>query len=130
MKVTEKKQLKKEHRQFKRALFVFPVRIGIVTEREVMTNRKPREFFHAFSDNISQGGLKITLRQEWAGGTRLLLRFDLVEGEKVHLVETLAVVRRIKRLREGLYEYGIEFDPLKKDDWDKVASFMRDYCVS
>ena len=127
---TEKKQLKKEHRQWKRSLFVFPVRIGIVTEREVLMNRKPRDYFHAFSDNISQGGLKITLRQEWAEGTRLLLRFDLVEGDKVHLLETLAVVCRIKRLRAGLYEYGLEFDPLKKDDWNKVAAFMRDYCVA
>ncbi len=113
-----------ENRKYLRSLFVFPVRFGVISKEE----STPSEFFHAFSDNISEGGLKIEIKKEIPLKTRLSLRFDLIIHEKLNLVETQAEIRWIKKKTNGFFEYGIGFDGLTRENWKIVARFMNEYC--
>ena len=113
-----------ENRKYFRSLFVFPVRFGFILK----AGEKPVEFFHAFSDNISEGGLKIEIKKEIPLKTRLSLRFDLIIREKLHLVETEAEIRWIKKKTNGFFEYGIGFDGLTQENWKIVTHFMNEYC--
>ena len=113
-----------ENRKYFRSLFVFPVRFGFIS-REL---EKPQEFYHAFSDNISEGGLKIEIKKEIPLKTRLSLRFDLIIREKLNLIETEAEIRWIKKKTNGFFEYGIGFDGLTTENWKIVTQFMKEYC--
>ena len=116
---------KKDQRQFKRTTFIFPVRIALKARQA-----GPSAHFHAFSDNISEGGLKITLKDQLDAGSGLALRFDLIINDQIQMVETDAVIRWVKRLRKGLFEYGFIFENLSKKNWEIIQAFMKEYCVS
>ena len=113
-----------ENRKYLRSLFVFPVRFGLISRDQI----KPGEYFHAFSDNISEGGLKIEIKKEIPLKTRLSLRFDLIIHEKLNLVETEADIRWIRKKTNGFFEYGIGFDGLTRENWKIVSQFMNEYC--
>ena len=116
---------RKNQRQFKRSTFIFPVRIALKAQEPGAATH-----FHAFSDNISEGGLKITLKEELEAGCMMELRFDLIIDDQVQMVETDAKIRWVKRLRKGLFEYGFLFENLSKKNWEIIQSFMKEYCVS
>ncbi|MBN2145648.1 MAG: PilZ domain-containing protein [Candidatus Aureabacteria bacterium] len=118
--------MKSDNRKYKRTHFVFPVRIGVLRSPK---DKKAEDYFHAFSDNISEGGLKIALTKKLESGTPLELRFDLIMDEKIHMVQTQAEVRWNRTVRKGLYEHGLQFGPLSDDDWKIVSRFMKDYCL-
>lgn len=108
-------------------MFVFPVRVGLSGAINSEGNT-PSEYFHAFSDNISEGGLKFDLKKDLPLGTRLELRFDLIIREKVSMLTTLSEIRWRRRKSNGFYEYGILFDPLPREDWQIIKEFMMEYC--
>jgi hypothetical protein len=118
--------MKSDNRKYKRTHFVFPVRIGVLRSPK---DKKAEEYFHAFSDNISEAGIKVALTKRLEAGTPLDIRFDLIMDETIHMVQTQAQVRWNKIIRKGLYEHGIEFGPISKPDWNIVIQFMKDYCL-
>ena len=62
-------QGKSNLRKYKRTRFVFPVRLGIFDSKE----KEIIDHIHAFSDNISEGGLKIILDKEFELNTKMEL---------------------------------------------------------
>ena len=88
-----------ENRKYLRSLFVFPVRFGLVTRAQP----KPTASFHAFSDNISEGGLKIEIKKEIPLKARLQLRFDLIIREKLNQIETEADIRWLRKKTNGFF---------------------------
>jgi hypothetical protein len=116
-----------DNRKFKRSMFVFPVRIGVLNESSDGAGR-PAEYFHAFSDNISEGGLKIDLKKDLPLNTRLDLRFDLIIKDKISMLNTKAEIRWCRKKSNGFFEYGIIFDTLPQEYWEIINAFMREYC--
>lgn len=114
-----------EKRKFKRSFFVFPVRVGIINKDEDVNRR---EYFHAFSDNISEGGLKVDLKKSIPLNAQLDLRFDLIIKDDIKMINTEAQVKWVRNKSNGFTEYGIIFDPLSITVWNIIKEFMKDYC--
>lgn len=116
----------REHRKYKRSRFVFPVRIGVLPRNA--PEAEPVEHFHAFSNNISEGGLKITLARPLEKDLLLELRFDLIIREELHLVRTRAHIHWSHPREDGTIEYGLVFEKLPENEWKIVTRFMEEYC--
>ncbi|EKD26070.1 MAG: hypothetical protein ACD_79C01381G0005 [uncultured bacterium] len=114
-----------ELRNFKRAPFVFPVRISQKNDENTFSEK----YFHAFSDNISFGGIKIKIKKKFEKDEELLLRFDLIIDEQVNSIETKATIKWVTNLKNGFMEYGILFTSLTKDSWNILQRFMTAYCI-
>jgi len=117
---------KSESRSKKRIRFVFPIRVGILDNT---SETGEIEYFHAFSDNISEGGLKIPLQKDIPVNTKLRLRFDLIIKDEIHIVETIGLIKWVKNKKVGPKEYGITFESLSTSGWRTVERFMKEYCA-
>jgi len=113
----------KEFRDTKRTSFMFPVRIGLEIDGE-------KKFFHAFSNDISQGGIKLSIQRDISVKEKLDLRFDLLNEDRfINQISTDAVITWKKEIKNGLFEYGIAFEKLPKGDWLVVLDFIKTYCL-
>ena len=65
-----------ERRRFVRVPFIFPVKYRLVEDEE---NRE----FHALSDNLSEGGIKIICMQKVGEGKEMLLQFSLPTSDGI-----------------------------------------------
>jgi len=112
----------KEFRDTMRTSFIFPVRIGLQIEGE-------KKFFHAFSNDISQGGIKVSIQKDLPVKEKLDLRFDLLNEDRfINQISTGAFIAWKNEIKKGLFEYGISFEKLSKGDWLVVVDFIKTYC--
>lgn len=129
----------KESRKYHRVEFVFPVRVGYVSDeslksidenssiKEQHSALKVDKYFHAFSDNISEGGIKIFLKDDLKSGVSVPLRFDLLIDTEVRQVEALGKVKWCKKNSKNEFETGFEFECLQKSGWKLIEKFMLEY---
>lgn len=98
MKKTDPKKKSKERRKHSREQLVTYVSYKVLTPSEE----------RAESQNISEGGLCLTLNKELTPGTLLELRFDLPSKE-AKKIKTFAEVIWQKKIKKGFLT-GVKFD--------------------
>ena len=69
-------------------------------------------------------GLKAMLREQLDKGTQLNVRFTL-PGQSMAIVAKCTVVAWVKQGQENLFETGIEFLEISKEDKNMIAEYVK-----
>ena len=103
-----------ERRQYKRFPFVFPVKYTYLGKDP--ENPKPSEFsLYSFSNNISRGGMMLTLSNNVPMGEYVDLVITLPIEHDVIAIQTAGQIKWIQKEEEG-YLAGIEFRTVNEQD--------------
>jgi c-di-GMP-binding flagellar brake protein YcgR len=111
-----------ERRQFKRFPFVFPVKYTYLGKDP--KNPNPSEFsLYSFSNNISRGGLMLTLSNNVPVGEYIGLVMTLPIEHDVIIIEASGLVKWIQKEEEG-YLVGIEFSDINENDLATIQKML------
>ena len=77
------------------------------------------------TENASEGGLIVYLRNHFKVGDLLKLRLFFSLGPGVNTVETLSQVIWTEKLKDAEYRCGMKFVDISSEDLDKLSSFLK-----
>jgi len=118
-----------ERRKFPRVNAKY--QINVVCTGEVIQGEPPRYVFHTYTENISEGGIKIVLEREVKVGSLLELELFITGKESLPIKCKGVVVWTKKSNLEGtkpdLFQTGIQFSDLKSPVYSKLLKDVINY---
>ncbi len=105
-----------ERRRFVRVPFIFPVNFKII-------NDDNDKVYHALSDNISEGGLKIICLDPIEKGNRVEINFHLPSEKGMNEIKCFGDIVWISEGKNKRY-CGIQFLEMKNEDVEKIRNFV------
>ncbi len=77
------------------------------------------------TENASEEGLIVNLRNRFKVGDLLKLRLFFSSGPGINIVETLSQVIWTEKLKDAEYRCGMKFVDISPEDMDKLSSFLK-----
>lgn len=116
----------RERRKFPRAEVKY--RINIICEGAVILGEPEDYIFHTYTDNISEGGIRVILEKELKNASLVKLELYVTSRESFPLRCKGIVVWTKKTNPEGtkpdLFYTGIQFMELEKRDQEIIANIV------
>ena len=109
-----------ERRKFVRVPFIFPVKYRLVEDEE---NRE----FHALSDNLSEGGIKIICMHKVGEGKNMILQFSLPTSEGIFEIHCQGHVAWYQE-NENRSFCGVQFSNLEEEHQLVLHNFIKRIC--
>ena len=78
-----------------------------------------------YTENASEGGLIVYLRNRFKVGDLLKLRLFFSSGPGMNIVETLSQVVWTEKLKDTEYRCGMKFVDISPEDMDKLNKFLK-----
>ena len=105
-----------ERRRFVRVPFIFPVKYALAGEED--------KSYHALSDNLSEGGIKIICMEKIEMGTEVLVTFALPTSEGVFEMTCRGCVVWYQELLNRNF-CGVQFQEVKPEDQKVLHHFIQ-----
>ncbi|MBN1521858.1 MAG: PilZ domain-containing protein [Candidatus Aureabacteria bacterium] len=106
-----------ERRRFVRVPFIFPVKYTVVEDEE-------KTEYHALSDNLSEGGIKIICMNDVQEGCEILLRFSLPTSEGIVDIACRGKVVWYKESSKRRF-CGVQFVKVNEEDQLVLRNFVK-----